>query len=246
MNHLSRALPLAGASNFRDLGGYSGAQGRLVRWRILFRSDHLAALTSSDAELLAELGVARAIDLRGHKESAARAYHLPQVQYLPLPIEPTVIQRAQSMAQAGQTMTGHIARQLMIETYQAFVTHNTPQWTALFDQLLSEPHTPLVFHCTAGKDRTGFGAALILRALGVSQEDVMHDYLLTNTLYQRPAQWLSGDEAVNAAIWGVQPAYLEAAWQAIAAQAGGFEPYLRQQLGISAAAQRQLEQHYLA
>ncbi len=90
----ARSVPLAGASNFRDLGGYMGRDGRTVKWRRLFRSDHLAALTPQDQDLLARLGVARSIDFRGQAESAAHAYRLPGVDYRHLVIEPTVIQRA--------------------------------------------------------------------------------------------------------------------------------------------------------
>lgn len=124
-------------------------------------------------------------DFRGQAESAALAYELPDVRYHALPIEPTVVQRAREMALAGRQMTAPIAVQLMQETYRAFVSDNTQQFAGLFGQLLADD-TPLVFHCTAGKDRTGFAAALILLALGVPREVVMQDYLLTNGLYRRP------------------------------------------------------------
>ena len=76
----TRSLPLAGATNFRDLGGYVGHGGQAVKWRRLFRSDHLAGLTPEDQALLADLGVARAVDFRGQAESSAYAYSLPGVQ----------------------------------------------------------------------------------------------------------------------------------------------------------------------
>ena len=85
----ARSLSLAGASNFRDLGGYPGHGGRAVKWPRLFRSDHLAGLTAADQAALAELGVARAVDFRGQAESAAHAYALPGIAYHPLHIEPT-------------------------------------------------------------------------------------------------------------------------------------------------------------
>ena len=184
----TRSLPLAGATNFRDLGGYVGHGGQAVKWRRLFRSDHLAGLTSEDQALLADLGVARAVDFRGQAESAAYAYALPGVAYHPLHIEPTVVQRALELQRTGRQLTAQDAVDLMQDTYRGFVHDNAPRFAELFRLLLASD-TPTVFHCTAGKDRTGFAAALILLALGVRRDVVMHDYLLTNALYQRPPAW---------------------------------------------------------
>ena len=241
----SRTLGLAGASNFRDLGGYLGDGARPLRWRRLFRSDHLAALTAHDLQVLAQLPLARAIDLRGVDESASQPYALPSVRQLALPIEPTVVQRAKAMAAAGQAMTAPIAQELMQDTYRAFVNDNTRQFAAFFDQLLTDDG-PLVFHCTAGKDRTGFAAALVLLALGVSRETIMQDYLLTNALYRRPAivQGTAPEEALRV-IWQVQEDFLLAALDAVEHDHGGIERYLRQHLGVDAAARQRLAQLYL-
>ena len=89
MDQFSRTFNFAGASNFRDLGGYLGHGGRAVRWRHIFRSDHLATLTEQDALALADLGVTRSLDFRGQDERAAQAYDLPNVRYHALSIEPT-------------------------------------------------------------------------------------------------------------------------------------------------------------
>ncbi|MCB2069261.1 MAG: tyrosine-protein phosphatase, partial [Ottowia sp.] len=91
--HPDRSLRLSGASNFRDLGGYTGAGGRTVRWRRVFRSDHLAALTPGDAAALRELGVARRFDVRRVSERDRLRYSPPGVAKHTLPIEPTVVQR---------------------------------------------------------------------------------------------------------------------------------------------------------
>lgn len=245
MTVFTRSVALSGASNFRDLGGYAGQDGRLVRWRRLFRSDHLAGLTGQDAQTLATLGLARAVDLRGQLESAAQSYSLAAVRYHALPIEPTVVQRAKEMAQAGQQMTVPIARHLMEDTYRAFVSDNAPQFAALFEHLLEED-TPLVFHCTAGKDRTGFAAALILRALGVREDVVMEDYLLTNGLYHPPqAVRGSAPQEVLDVIWRVQADFLHAAFDAVARDHGGLARYLAQQLRLDDAARQRLAQLYL-
>ena len=136
----TRSLPLAGATNFRDLGGYTGHGGRPVKWRRIFRSDHLAALTPKDQALLADLGVARAVDFRGQAESAAYAYSLPGVQYHPLHIEPTVVQRALELQRTGRQLTAQDAVGLMQDTYRGFVHDNAPRFAELF-RLLGVSHS---------------------------------------------------------------------------------------------------------
>ena len=242
----ARSLPLAGASNFRDLGGYIGHGGRAVKWRLLFRSDHLAALTPQDQALLAELGVARAIDFRGKAESAAQAYALPGVAYHPLVIEPTVVQRAMELVRAGHHLSAQDAVGLMQQTYRGFVYDSAPRFAELFALLLDARDAPTVFHCTAGKDRTGFAAALILLALGVPRDVVMHDYLLTNSLYRRPAGVTGrAPEEVLAVLWRVQEEFLDAALQMVDNDHGGVPAYLAEVLGVDAAAQKELAGRYL-
>ena len=241
----TRSLPLAGATNFRDLGGYTGHGGRPVKWRRIFRSDHLAALTPEDQALLAQLGVARAVDFRGKAESAAYAYALPGVAYHLLAIEPTVVQRALELQRTGHRITAQDAVGLMQETYRGFVHDNAPRFAELFSLLLARD-TPTVFHCTAGKDRTGFAAALILLALGVPRDVVMHDYLLTNSLYQRPAGMAShAPEEVLAVLWRVQQEFLDAALHGVDHDYGGVQAYLQDVLGVDAAAQKHLAGLYL-
>lgn len=243
----SRSLPLAGASNFRDLGGYVGHDGRTVRWRQLFRSDHLAGLSPQDHAVLAELGITRAVDFRGRAESAALAYALPGVAYHPLVIEPTVVQRAFELQREGRRLTAEDAVGLMQQTYRGFVHDNAPRFATLFQLLLEgDQPDPLVFHCTAGKDRTGFAAALILLALGVPRDVVMQDYLLTNELYRRPeGAGRHASEEVLSVIWRVQEDFLNAALHLVDQDFGGVQPYLVDVLGVDAAAQRELAARYL-
>ena len=241
----TRSLPLAGASNFRDLGGYAGHGGRPVKWRKLFRSDHLAGLTPQDQAVLADLGVARAVDFRGQAESAAHAYQLPGVAYYPLAIEPTVIQRALDLQRTGRHLTAQDAVGLMQETYRGFVHDNAPRFAELFRLLLASD-APTVFHCTAGKDRTGFAAALILLSLGVPRDVVMHDYLLTNALYQRPPGMGShAPEEVLRVLWRVQEEFLDTALHVVDSDYGGLQTFLVDRLGMDAAAQRELAGRYL-
>ncbi len=240
-----RSLNLSGASNFRDLGGYVGEGGRTVRWRHLFRSDHLAALTPEDLTTFHALGVKRAFDLRGLAERAAVSYDLPGVAQYPLPIEPTVVQRMKDLLEAGEQITPELTVELMQHTYRAFVHDNAARFATLFQHLL-ESDVPLVFHCTAGKDRTGFAAAMILQALGVPREVVMQDYLLTNDLYRMPVRDESRTprEVLNV-LWRVQEAFLDAALHAVDEDFGGPQAYLEHQLGVGEAERARLEDLYL-
>lgn len=240
-----RSLPLAGASNFRDLGGYVGSQGRSVRWRRLFRSDHLAGLSLADLAQLQALGITRACDFRGVQEREPQANALPGVAVHALSIEPTVVQDVQQLLAAGSVLTPPMMTGLMEQTYRDFVLGNTHRFAELFAHLL-EDDTPLVFHCTAGKDRTGFAAAMILSALGVPRPVVMQDYLLTNAVYRhsrlKPA-WAS--QEVFDVLWGVQPAFLEAAFAAIESQFGDLEAYLEKGLRLRRGERERLAQLYL-
>ena len=241
----SRSLPLTGASNFRDLGGYAGHGGRQVRWRRIFRSDHLADLTPADVAQVTELGLTRVCDFRGTQERVPQACVLPMVKVHALSIEPTVVQGMKSLLASGQTPTVQDTVHLMEQTYRDFVHHNSARFAELFGHLL-ESDAPLVFHCTAGKDRTGFAAALILTALGVPKAVVMQDYLLTNELYRMPHSSASfaSQEVLNV-LWRVQPNFLEAAFHAVETEYGSLQHYLAKTLGVGASEMARLEALYL-
>ena len=241
----SRSLNLSGASNFRDLGGYVGQGGRVLRWRRLFRSDHLAALTADDVAQLTSLGVGRVFDFRGVDERAPTPCALPGAQVVSLAIEPTVVQGMQALIAQGKGISVQDTVRLMQETYRAFVHHNSPCFADLFGHLL-EGDSPMVFHCTAGKDRTGFAAALILLALGVPRDVVMQDYLLTNTFFKMPSTGQAfAPREVLEVLWRVQEDFLNAAFDAVEADFGGMDSYLSNQLGLGAAQRSRLTALYL-
>lgn len=244
-----RHLPLPGTSNFRDLGGYIGHAGRPVRWRRLFRSDHLADLTPLALQELQTLGVARAVDFRGEQERRHKGYAWPQLERHVLSVEPTVVQQAMELMQAGERLGPQDAVELMQATYRSFVRENAAQFAQLF-QLLLEGDSPLVFHCTAGKDRTGWAANLLLQALGVSSQTIEEDYLLTNRFYQRPAGLAerAGGRVpaeVLEVLWKVQPPFLHSALEMVERDWGGMPAYLRESMGLDAAALAELRGRYL-
>jgi protein-tyrosine phosphatase len=131
-------------------------------------------------------------------------------------------------------------------TYQGFVRNNSDRFAQLFAHLLAQD-APLVFHCTAGKDRTGLAAALILSALGVSQADILQDYLLTNALYRHDAgQGAPFSAQVMDVVWRVREDFLHAALQAIDADYGSMAQYLQNGLGLAEPDLERLRQMYLA
>lgn len=241
-----RVLPLQGATNFRDLGGYPGLGGRPVRWRQLFRSDHLGGLTDADRSRLASLRLARVIDFRGQAERAAEPYELPGVAQHQLAIEPTIVQRIVDLSARGEPITVALMRQLMLDLYRRLINHEADRFAQWFELLL-HAEGPLVFHCTAGKDRTGVAAALLLLALGVSRELVMQDYLLTNDVFKRPIQ-PEGSIPMEAmrVLWRVQADYLDHALRTIDTEHGGIERYFSAQMRLGPAAVAALQDRYLS
>jgi len=241
------SLNLTGAPNFRDLGGYRTESGRVVAHLRLLRSDHLANLSPADLSLLsAHLGKSvRVLDLRGAVERAAAACVVPGANVHSLPIEPTIVQVLADIVAAGQRPTAADAVAHMQETYRGFVRHNTNRFVDFFRHLL-ESNQPTVFHCTAGKDRTGFAAALVLRSLGASDEDVMRDYLLTNERLRPPevSRHAMAPEVVSV-LSRVQPEFLHAAFEAVDQGYGGLEAYFREGLGLREAERERLRELYL-
>ena len=219
--------------------------GRPLRWRRLFRADHLGGLTSEDHGSLASLGIKRSFDFRGLQERAAEPYDVPGLQQHSLAIEPTVAQHMHALAGAGLPLTPARMEGLMEDLYRRLVNDNAPLFAEWFGHLLDDG-SPLVFHCTAGKDRTGIAAALLLRALGVAPAVVEEDYLLTNQHYRRvhaPDERIPADAL--AVLWGVRASFLQAALASIDQDHGGLEHYLAQRMKLNPAARAKLVSLYL-
>ena len=212
---------------------------------VLYRSDHLGALNEDDARQIQALGITRVLDFRGVDERTSAACRLPGVTVHSLPIEPTIVQKLKELVAAGRQLTGADASEHMQATYRGFVRHNTPRFAEFFAHLLASDE-PTVFHCTAGKDRTGFAAALLLRAVGVGPEDVMRDYLLTNDRLAMPEVWRNGlPKEAMAVLWRVQPEFLQAAFEEADAAYGSLDGYLQDGLGLHQAERQRLRALYL-
>src|SRR5215203_4677701 len=121
----SRHFNLAGASNFRDLGGYPARDGRAVRWRQIFRSNHLGHLTEADIEVLRGLGVRNAFDFRGTEERAAAMCGVAEIAVHSLPVEPTVVAALRARAASGVSLSSADALEVMRDSYRGYVRQNT-------------------------------------------------------------------------------------------------------------------------
>jgi protein-tyrosine phosphatase len=240
----ARHLNLEGASNFRDLGGYATVDGRTVRWRQIFRSNHLGHLTTADIEVVRRLGLRSAFDFRGLEERTGAACGLTEIAVHSLPIEPTVVATLRALLARG-SLSGTEALEVMRDSYRNYVRRDTNTFRALFSHLLDD-RAPLVIHCTAGKDRTGFACALILHALGVPDDIIAEDYLLTNRFYRRdPSSGTDLPDDVRQAIGSVHATFLAAAFETIAEEYGKLETYLTDALGLGAGERAELQRRYL-
>jgi protein-tyrosine phosphatase len=232
---------LASADNFRDVAGtgagYPTADGRRVRRGVFYRSNELQ-LTDADAGFLAELGVARIHDLRGqleidaHPDAAVSGATWHHVEVAGIPMD--MVSGLEDAAAAVRVMH---------EVYDAFV--RSPQARAAYAELLTalagEP-VPQLFHCTAGKDRTGWAAALLLEIVGVDRDTIMADYLLTNEVSSATrekylaliAEHLGADKVeVYEPTMVVQESYLRAGYDAVAADYGSVDGYLHDGLMLT-------------
>ena len=238
----SLSVPLRGASNLRDLGGWSTQDGRRVRTGLVFRAPALGQLSAEDAATVAALGLRTAGDLRGVREAEANPVGLAHARRLPLPIEPSVGASLKDILRTGQA-TGQVDREDMLEllrdAYRAYALQSFPQYRALFAAIMDPDGLPLLLHCSAGKDRTGFGSALLLSALGVAWPDVLEDYLATNALWKREiAGFFDLPADVKDVLLGAHQTLLVAAFDAVRAEYGSVEAYLDQAIGVDVAALR--------
>lgn len=185
-----RYVSLDGTHNFRDIGGYKAADGRKVKMGLLYRSDELCYCTDEDIKKLEKMGLKSVIDYRNEKERAQKEDRLPEgvkIYYLDPKADVAAMASSERLKevmplQKKDKITAKWAKELMIGQNEQFVLapSSKESYRKMFDLILDEKNLPLVQHCRGGKDRTGYGAALILLVLGVSKEDVLKDYMLTN------------------------------------------------------------------
>lgn len=234
-----RVVPLSGIHNFRDYGGYAVEGGGRLRDAMLWRSAHHTDADDADLAAIDKLGIETIIDLRGDDEReqhpCRRSDNFGGRVLFAGGITAGLAPHLQA---AGGAIDAGTARARMIDTYAGMPYRPALVATLrLYLAALAEYDAPSLVHCVAGKDRTGFAVAIVHRLLGVHEDDLMHDYLLTNStgkIEERIAQGAAHirtrygaeikDEAIRA-LMSVNPAYLDAALATVRRDHGDIAGY---------------------
>ena len=232
-----RLVPLTGAMNFRDVGGYETEDGRFVRWGRIYRSAALSGLTPDDLAKIEALGIDYVYDLRSVGERRDEPSRWPQTGAT-LVSHDYELDISAFMAAFADGPSAEKVRAAMTAFYPAVVDSHKTQFRAIFAELLEGDDGAILYHCSAGKDRTGVQTALILSALGVPRETVIEDFLLSNQHHRMSGS--SGPMAgmppeVLEVLGGVERPYLEAFFAEIDRRYGGVEGYLAAELDVDAA-----------
>jgi protein-tyrosine phosphatase len=252
-------LGLVNATNARDLGGYRTTEGRTVRRGVLFRSNTLHRLSDEDLQILAGLKLACVIDFRHEHEIALvgsdRLPSPPPGKLISLPIfdpdhdvfglvaaatkdgaDPALLAFLREDHASGGTPAA------MTKLYRWFVSGSPGPFGEAVRLIATAESLPLLFHCTAGKDRTGWLSAIVLSVLGVPRPVIVDDYLRTNTLNADGVAYLLsvlaeriGDPSVLVPMFEARAAYLEAAFDEVDRVYGGLEGYLYEGLRLEEA-----------
>lgn len=250
-----RRLALQGAPNFRDFGGYTTNDNRRVRWGKLYRSGHLNQLTDSDLDTMAALGIGLVCDFREMQESERTpnryaSHHQPRIENLPI-LPGSAFNIFSQFNENENAVADQMAR-VMIGINRDLALQQQDAYRKLF-LLLAEHNEGVLIHCAAGKDRTGFGAALILSALGVPEEMLLHDYLLTQKYFPiareikvvRKKYGLDLPDAVMRPMLEVRQEYLRGALDAVHEEYGSLDTYLREALHVDEHMRRELRSRLL-
>ncbi len=255
-----RLLNFEGISNFRDLGGYKTTDGKEVKWGRLYRSGTFAEASRADLAGLAQLDLNTFIDFRSSIEKAEEPNRLPDppgFTVVDIPVlddgNKALVGEIMERVESGN-FDDFDPNQAMLTANRQFANEFTPQFKEFVHTVLNANGAPVVWHCSAGKDRTGFAAAILLRILGVPQETVIQDYMASRapSLDARKNQLLmlelfKGEEAAAklAVLMGVEEAWLQAGFAQIDTTWGSFDNYVAEGLQLSATDIQRLQQNLL-
>ena len=184
-----RLVPLQGVHNFRDIGGYLGEAGMTVKKNMMYRADGLYRLTASDIEVVRSLGIQTVIDLRSDEELSnvgtfpCDAY---EVSFHHVPIIDSTWQHSDVPDFDEDT-------EFLIWAYTQMLSEGATRFQQAFSIIAQSPRLPLVFHCAAGKDRTGLLAMLLLGVLGVDDDVIVADYALSGPAMLRMMEWAQSE-----------------------------------------------------
>lgn len=258
-----KSLGIDSVPNLRDIGGYKTLDGRIVSTGLVYRANQLSGISQCDMVKLARLRLKNAYDLRTAEERSKRTDELPSgVRYIWLNVladssqaGPAQLEKLmQNPKEANTKLGGGKIEKKFQKAYREFVSLPSARMAfgKLYRSLGDRNQLPALFHCTTGKDRTGWAAAALLTLLGVPRDKVMEDYLRSNDyilpMYQKAIDAFGaagGDPAIPRAIFGVKKEYLEASFDEMWQKYGTIENYFSKGLGIDAAQQKSLRDLYL-
>lgn len=248
-----RYIPGLEARNIRDLGGYETVSGQRVKAGLLYRSGFLSNLPENKEAQLASLGIQHVCDLR----SSAERQEKPDPDLNWQQIEGCASNASEasmaSFAEAVQTVQrgGEVDwGQLVTKGYSAMPTQYAEPLKALYDNLLENPGEPTLFHCTAGKDRTGVAAALLLLMLGVDEQTVIDDYTMSEMALQFQGASIKlkaypRELLEQPALRTTNASYIQATLDSIRQQYGSLERYYQEVLDLSKEDISVLRRNYL-
>ena len=237
-----RWLPIEGCVNFRDLGGYRNSQGQTVRWRRLFRSDALQDMTPSDAVYaMEELGIRLVVDLRNPDEAERDGRG-------PLPgLGATYTHHPLLLERGFPPFTGGDVVERLSSTYQWLIHNSGPRVADAVNAITDANGSAVVFHCSAGKDRTGLLAAMVLEVLEVDAETIRADYLLTNEAVEgilRRIKAMQPDASPTTQSLAAQPLAFQVFQDTLRGEYAGAKAYL-QRHGLSSESLERLRSNLL-
>ncbi|GGD60255.1 tyrosine-protein phosphatase [Lacimicrobium alkaliphilum] len=260
----TRLIPLEGGRNFRDLGGYQTTDGRTVKWGKIYRSGVLEGLTDQDYQLIDSLNIGTVVDFRSNSErrSEVTEWRASDVEQINEDYEMDFDMNELGKLLKRPDLSREMMEGLMVEMYPEMLEIQKQNYAGMFDRLV-EKDQGLMFHCTAGKDRTGISALLVLTALGVDKQTAIDDYLATNkyldlhSLMPKDSSnmdpkhaammkmFASLPEDVLQPLMGVSQPLIEAAITKMETEHGSILAYIQQELDVSEQDIRILRAKYL-
>ena len=243
----NRHISFSQVINFRDIGGLQTSEGKTIKWGKIFRSDNLSGLKKNEFQKFNDLGIESVYDLRTESEIKDKEDRLPEtVRYIHFP---TVKDNGDLLTQLkGKVINGEISEEesikLTLDLYRGSVTENLPAFRELTDKILNSDK-PVLYHCSAGKDRTGIITALILSILKVDRQTILNEYLLSNYYRSTKIEKMLGKAKLAKVIkphlnlkvienfMKVDARYLNATFEIIDQKYGGMDKFIKNELGIN-------------
>lgn len=257
-NETEKFLKIKKVHNFRTVGNIKNTEGRALKEGMFYRSAHLHKLKKKSLDAFGKLGIAEIIDLRNSKEIFEKPDHLPNgityKKYSAFEDEGDQLSQARKLVLKGKVNASD-ADKRMIDFYREYVTENPETIKTIITEIM-ESEKPILYHCTAGKDRTGIVTALILTVLKFDKETIYNEYLLSNN-FRKPLVekrlrlannlhflYPKMDLQVLEKLSWVEKRYLDAAFEEIDKKYGSTDTYIQQVLGISEAKREEYIQKF--